>query len=248
MSLVGKLALVTGGASGIGRATCRIFSKEGASVIVADRDPKGIKDTLDIINDKSKEKHLGVELDVTKSTSINNTLEKSLEKFSKPPSIIVNCAGITRDNFILKLSEEDFDQVINVNLKGTFLIIKTFANAIVEHGIQSGSIINISSIVGKYGNIGQSNYTASKAGVELLTKTASKEFAKLGIRVNAVFPGMIKTNMIQSVPDKVKDRFRSMIPMGRFGEPEEIAEAITFLASDKSSYITGASIFVTGGF
>ncbi|CAG9859295.1 unnamed protein product [Phyllotreta striolata] len=248
MSLVGKLAFVTGGGQGIGRATCRILSREGASVVVGDKVPSTVEETLKTINKEQKGEHLGVELDVGKAQSINNALKKVVEKYSKPPTVIVNCAGITRDNFILKLSEEDFDEVLNINLKGTFLVMKTFTNAMVEHGLTNGSIVNISSIVGKYGNIGQSNYSASKAGVELLTKTASKEFGKMGIRVNTIFPGMIKTRMIETVPDKVKAQFKSMIPLGRFGEPEEIAEVIAFLASDKSSFITGASINVTGGF
>ncbi|CAG9839526.1 unnamed protein product [Diabrotica balteata] len=248
MSLAGRLAFVTGAGSGIGRATCKIFSREGASVVVADKVPKTVEETLNIINQNGQNQHLGVELDVGSSDSVGNALKKTLEKYSKPPTVIVNCAGITRDNFLLKLSEKDFDEVLDINLKGTFLIMKTFANSIVQHGLKNASIVNISSIVGKYGNIGQANYTASKAGVELLTKTASKEFGQLGIRVNTIFPGMIKTRMIETVPDKVQDRFRAMIPMARFGEPEEIAEVITFLASDKSSYVTGASIHVTGGF
>ncbi|XP_028133792.2 estradiol 17-beta-dehydrogenase 8 [Diabrotica virgifera virgifera] len=248
MSLAGRLAFVTGAGSGIGRATCKLFSREGASVVVADKVPKTVEETLNIINQIGQNQHLGVELDVSSSDSVGNALKKTLEKYSKPPTVIVNCAGITRDNFLLKMSEKDFEEVLDINLKGTFLVMKAFANSIVEHGLKNASIVNISSIVGKYGNIGQANYTASKAGVELLSKTASKEFGQFGIRVNTIFPGMIKTRMIETVPDKVQDRFRAMIPMSRFGEPEEIAEVITFLATDKSSYVTGASIHVTGGF
>ncbi|CAH1175645.1 unnamed protein product [Phaedon cochleariae] len=247
-SLIGRLALVTGGGSGIGQATCRILAREGASIIVADRASKNVQKTLQSIQSDTTQNHLGLEMDVAKATSVEDALKNTLEKYAKPPSIIVNCAGITRDNFLLKLSEEDFDEVINVNLKGTFLVTKIFTNSIVQNGINNASIINIGSIVGDYGNLGQTNYSASKAGVELLTRTASKELGNLGIRVNVILPGMIRTPMIDAVPPKVQEKFKELIPMKRFGNAEEIAEVIAFLASDKSSYMNGATIKVTGGF
>ncbi|CAH0548705.1 unnamed protein product [Brassicogethes aeneus] len=247
MSLIGKLAFVTGAGSGIGRETCKILAREGANVVAADKFLKNASDTAENLPKKADQSHTSVELDVTKKTSVQYTLKKTLEIYGKPPSIIVNSAGITKDNFVLKLSEEDFQDVIDVNLKGTFLVIQTFCNAITENKLKNASVINIASIVGKYGNIGQSNYCASKAGVELLTKSSAKELGQFGIRVNAILPGIIDTAMIQTVPDKVKQKFKSVISLGRFGQPQEIGEVIAFLASDKSSYISGASIEVTGG-
>ncbi|VEN45186.1 unnamed protein product [Callosobruchus maculatus] len=237
-----------GGGSGIGRATCKILAREGASVVVADKNLQNVQDTVKSMPKAADQDHLGVELEVSEIKTIKNSLNKVLEKYKRPPTIIVNSAGITRDNFLLKLSEQDFDEVLDVNLKGTFLVIQTFVNSMLAHNLPSASIINIASIVGKYGNLGQANYCASKAGVELLTKTAAKELGKMNIRVNCVLPGMILTPMLEAVPDKVKEKFTKMIPMSRFGKPEEVAEVIAFLASEKSSYINGASIEVTGGF
>lgn len=159
-------------------------------------------------------------MDVSSQESISNTLGEIISKYKKPPSIIVNSAGITRDNFILKMSESDFDAVINVNLKGTFLVMQNFAKAMVEHDITAGSIINLASIVGKTGNIGQANYASSKAGVESMTRVASKEFGKFNIRVNAVLPGFIQTPMTDIVPEKVKQMVTSMCALKRFGQPE----------------------------
>lgn len=198
------------------------------------------------------------------------------------PTIVVNAAGITRDNFILKLDEQSFDDVIRTNIKvscwsfcvftlqccnfylflsffffpvsyfighqGSFLIMQEFANAIVERNLSNSSIINLGSIIGKVGNIGQVNYAASKAGVEAMTKTAAKEFGKFGIRANCILPGFIDTPMTETVPQKVRDIMMMQCPLRRFGRPEEVAEVISFLASDRSSYINGASIEVTGGF
>ncbi|RZB40632.1 estradiol 17-beta-dehydrogenase 8 [Asbolus verrucosus] len=247
-SLIGKLAFVTGAGSGIGRAACKVLAREGASIIAADRNLNSAQETVSNISKESNQNHTSLNINVGDQTSITTALNKILEQHKKPPSIIVNSAGITRDNFLLKLSSDDFDEVININLKGTFMIIQTFSNAIIEHGVQGGSIINIASTSGKYGNVGQANYSASKAGVEGLTRTAAKEFGKFGIRVNCVLPGMIATPMTNAVPGKVKEKFVKVIPLGRFGKPEEVAEVITFLASDKSSYVHGASIDISGGF
>ncbi|KAJ8919088.1 hypothetical protein NQ315_012073 [Exocentrus adspersus] len=205
MALVGRLAFVTGAGSGIGRATCQALARDGASVVAADRNLKNAEETVTLLKE-FKENHVSLHLDVGDSSSVNNNLDKILSKYKRPPTIIVNCAGITRDNFVLKLSEEDFDEVLKINLKGTFLVVKQFAQAIVEHGINNASIINVASIVGKYGNIGQANYSASKAGVERLTRTASLELGDKGIRVNAVLPGMIATPMLAAVPEKSNNK------------------------------------------
>lgn len=246
MALAGKTAFITGAGSGIGRAACQILARDGANIIAADKNLKAAQDTIEMLKIPNLN-NASISLDVADLNSIKSALTESLEKYQKPPNIIVNCAGITRDNFLLKMSEANFQEVLDINLKGTFLVMQTFSNAILEHQLKDASIINIASIVGKYGNIGQANYCASKAGVELLTKTAAKELGRQGIRVNAILPGFIKTPMTDIVPDKVKDKFCKEIPLARFGFPEEIAEVISFLASDKSSYINGASIEVTGG-
>ncbi|XP_048345477.1 (3R)-3-hydroxyacyl-CoA dehydrogenase isoform X3 [Sphaerodactylus townsendi] len=167
--------------------------------------------------------------------------------YSRPATICVNCAGITTDEFLLKQTEEAFDAVLRVNLKGTFLVTQAVAQALVASGAPGGSIINMGSIVGKVGNLGQVNYAASKAGVEALTKTAAKELARYGIRCNTVLPGFVRSPMTDKVPQKVLDKFAAMVPLGRLGEPEDVADVCAFLASDESRYITGASVEVTGG-
>lgn len=164
-----------GGGSGIGKSACRILAKQGASVIVADKNLSSAEET---VSELFGSNHLPLEIDVSNSTSVNNAFENTIKKFTKPPSILVNSAGITRENFILKMSENDFDSVINVNLKGTFLVTKTGVNLMVESKIKNGSVVNISSIIGKVGNRGQANYAASKAGVIAFTKTAAMEFGR----------------------------------------------------------------------
>ncbi|XP_023315553.1 estradiol 17-beta-dehydrogenase 8 isoform X2 [Trichogramma pretiosum] len=196
---------------------------------------------------------LPVELDVRSRASVELALARGREHYGATPSLVVNSAGVTRDNFLLKMSEAEFDEVLGVNLRGTFLVTKCAAQAMIQAAETEdtqgggGSIVNIASIIGKTGNIGQSNYAASKAGVEAFTKSAAAEFGQFGIRVNAVLPGFIETPMTDKVPDKVKQMFIKRIPLKRMGKAEEVAEVILFLASNKSSYINGASIEVTGG-
>lgn len=234
---------MSGAGSGIGRSVCNILSRDGATVIAVDRNLEAAKQTADTIGQQGH----AIEIDVTSRDSITAGLSEIVTKYNKPPSVIINAAGIIRDNFLLKLSDVEFDDVINVNLKGTFLVMQQFANAMIEHNISDGSIVNLSSIIGKIGNIGQANYAASKAGVEAMTRTAAKEFGKFRIRVNCILPGFIETPMTASVPQKVKDIMVLQCAMRRFGKPEEVAEVVAFLASNKSSYVNGASIEVTGG-
>ncbi|XP_014369497.2 estradiol 17-beta-dehydrogenase 8 [Papilio machaon] len=248
----GRLALVTGAGSGIGRAACQVLSREGATVIAADKNYEAALETIKkhsalASGSNAVGDHSAVELDVSSSKSISELLSKLQRQYKAPPTIIINSAGISRDNWMLKLSEDDFDRVLDVNLKGTFLIMQTFAKALTEASLP-GSIVNISSIVAKYGNIGTSNYTASKAGVIGMTKSAAKELGKFNIRVNAILPGYIDTPMAATIPDKVMKNFLKRTPLGRLGDPIEIAEVITFLSSDKSSFVTGATVDVTGGF
>lgn len=188
-----------------------------------------------------------LEIDVSSMESVSNAVAKTCSQFKMAPSIVVNSAGITRDGYLLKMRESDYDDVYSVNLKGTFMVTQQFAKAMIEHKTTGGSIVNISSIVAKMNNIGQANYAATKAGVISFTEVASKEFGKFGIRVNAILPGYINTPMVSVVPDKIKEQVVARCPLGRLGDPSEIAEVIAFLASDKSSYINGAAIEVTGG-
>ncbi|XP_034963759.1 (3R)-3-hydroxyacyl-CoA dehydrogenase isoform X1 [Zootoca vivipara] len=244
LRLRGTLALVTGGGSGIGRAICARFAREGAQVAIADCDEAGAAQTLRGLQAGD---HQVLCVDVGCSKSVADLVAQIQARFSRPANVCVNCAGITMDEFLLKQTEEAFDAVLRVNLKGTFLVTQAVAKALVASGASGGSIINLGSIVGKVGNLGQVNYAASKAGVEALSKTVAKELARYGIRCNTVLPGFVHSPMTDKVPQKVLDKFASMVPLGRLGEPEEVAEVCAFLASDDSRYITGASLEVTGG-
>ncbi|XP_066917130.1 3-oxoacyl-[acyl-carrier-protein] reductase FabG-like isoform X1 [Clytia hemisphaerica] len=266
-ALAGKISLVTGAATGIGRAVCELFAKEGATVIGV-----GLQNISPVIENLPKNTnlpHLALECDVSSEESIKQTFAEILKEYNQTPTIAVNSAGITKDSFLIKQSEKDFDDVINVNLKGTFFITKHLCGYLIKNKVSGGSIVNIASIVGKVGciqfhvrvpcaggmsqwsektgNIGQANYTASKAGVVGLTKTTALELARFNVRCNAVLPGFITTAMTDKVPQPVRDQVCKMIPMQTFGQPQDIAEACLFLASDKSRYITGTTLEVAGG-
>ncbi|XP_035796424.1 estradiol 17-beta-dehydrogenase 8-like [Anopheles albimanus] len=243
--LAGKLALVTGAGSGIGRATSRLLSRDGAIVIAVDRNGQAAQETIANLTAPGVD-HAAFEMDVSSGDSIDGVLGSVLERYKRPPTVVVNSAGITRDNFLLKMPEADFEAVIDVNLKGTWLMLQRFGRAMIDHGLP-GSMVNVSSIVARTGNIGQSNYSPSKAGVEAMTKVVAREFGRYNIRVNAVVPGFIHTPMTDTVPQKVKDMIIMQCALRRFGQPEEIAEVAAFLASDRSSYVNGTSIEVTGG-
>lgn len=241
----GKLAMVTGGGSGIGRAVCRVLAREGARVVAADLNPDAAQQTVDMLINPNN--HLAVSMNVVEKASIASAIRTSVEKYSTPPSLVANAAGITRDNFLLQMEENTFMEVLDVNVKGSFLVTQLVAGQLVEHGLKDGAIVNLSSIIGKTGNLGQCNYAASKAAVNGFTKTAARELAKLGIRVNSVLPGFTRTPMTETVPDKVIEKLLKLIPLHRVAEPEEIAEVVAFLLSDKSSYMTGTCVEVTGG-
>eukprot|EP00088_Acartia_fossae_P064090 TRINITY_DN7873_c0_g1_i2.p1 TRINITY_DN7873_c0_g1~~TRINITY_DN7873_c0_g1_i2.p1 ORF type:complete len:247 (-),score=43.31 TRINITY_DN7873_c0_g1_i2:197-937(-) len=243
MGLTGKLALVTGAGSGIGRAVCQVLARENARVIASDINLAACHETIKLIK---QNEHLAVESDVSKSESVKSAFTKIQDEYLRSPDIVINSAGITKDGWLLRMKEKDFDQVIDINLKGTFLVSQTAA-ALMKEGNIKGSIVNIASIVGKTGNMGQANYSASKAGVIGFTKTAAKELGQFGIRVNVILPGFIKTPMTDVVPDKIKAQLIPRIPLGRLGDPTEIAEVAAFLASEKSSLMTGAILEVTGG-
>ncbi|XP_037330453.1 estradiol 17-beta-dehydrogenase 8 isoform X3 [Pungitius pungitius] len=191
--------------------------------------------------------HMAAAVDVSSKESVKKLLTSVQTRFFQPPSVCVNAAGITQDDFLLNMEEEHFDKVLLVNLKGSFLVLQAVAQALVACGAPKGSIVTVGSIVGKVGNIGQANYSASKAGVEGLTRTAAKELSRFGIRCNCVLPGFISTPMTDKVPERVISKMELLVPLGRMGEPAEVADVCAFLASDDSGYITGASVEVTGG-
>lgn len=211
------LISASGAGSGIGRVTSKLLSRDGAIVIAVDRNGKAAEETIQALNNQSE--NSAFEIDVSSSDSVSKVLDATLEKYKRPPTIVVNSAGITRDNFMLKMSESDFEAVIDVNLKGTWLMLKQFGKAMVDAQV-SGSMVNVSSIVARSGNIGQSNYSPSKAGVEAMTKVVAKEFGRYNIRVNAVVPGFIETPMTDSLPQKIKDMVVMQCALRRFGKPD----------------------------
>jgi 3-oxoacyl-[acyl-carrier protein] reductase len=242
--LDGKAAVVTGGAQGIGLAIAQRLGKEGAAVVVADIDEGRSGEAAATIADAGG-KAIGVACDVTSPEQVEALVERCEAEFGSI-DVMVNNAGITRDATMRKMSVEDFDAVVAVHLKGTWLGTKAASLAMREQD-GGGSIVNISSISGKVGNIGQSNYSAAKAGIVGLTKAAAKEVALAGVRVNAIQPGLIKTAMTEAMPAEIFAQREKEVPMGRAGEPDEIAKTVLFLASDLSSYITGIVVEVAGG-
>ncbi|GAB1868858.1 Estradiol 17-beta-dehydrogenase 8 [Camponotus japonicus] len=243
--VAGKLALVTGAGSGIGREVCRVLVREGANVVAADQNIKTAQETVATLEGTE---HIALHINVEDRNSVETAFKDVVKQFSKPPTIIVNSAGIAREIFLMNLDDSNFDDFINVNLKGTFLVTQTAVKGMIEgNTTENSSIINISSIFAKRSYVGYSTYSASKAGVIAMTKSASLEFGQFGIRVNAVLPGFIITPMTAHISDEDREMFIKNIPLQRLGKPEELAEVIVFLASDRSSYINGASIEVTGG-
>ena len=242
--LEGKIALVTGGGRGIGAAIARKLAEEGAAVIINySHSEAAAKEVADEIMEKGGQAET-VGCDVSDMKAVDAMI-KSIIKEHGRLDILVNNAGITRDNLMMRMSEEEFDDVIRTNLKGCFCCIKSVSRYMLKQ--RSGRIINISSVVGLHGNGGQANYAASKAGIIGLTKSAAKELASRGITVNAIAPGFIKTDMTDVLPEEVKNKMLSDIPLGSFGETEDIAGTVLFLSLDDARYITGQVISVDGG-
>lgn len=243
MRLKDKVALITGSAQGIGREIALVFAREGADVVISDINfEKAAKTSAEIA--ALGRKSLGLELDVTAYAKVEEAVNKILDKFGKV-DILVNNAGITKDGLLLRMSEADWDAVINVNLKGTFNCTKAVSKLMIKQ--HSGRIINIASIIGIIGNPGQANYSASKAGIIALTKTAAKELASRNINVNAVAPGYIQTEMTAKLPEELKQKMLALIPLNKLGSPADVANVCLFLASEESGYITGQTIVVDGG-
>ena len=242
--LKGKCAVITGASRGIGKCIAKKFAKEGANVVINYRNNEEealkVKQELEDLGSQV----LVVKADVSELEQAENLIKEAEKEFGRV-DILVNNAGITKDNLIIRMKEEDFDSVINVNLKGTFNTIRFASRTMVKQ--RKGKIINISSVSGVTGNAGQANYSASKAGVIGLTKSAARELASRGITVNAIAPGFINTEMTEVLSEKVKEGATAQIPLGKFGETEDIANAAAFLASDEARYITGQTLHVDGG-
>jgi 3-oxoacyl-[acyl-carrier protein] reductase len=243
LRLENKVAVVTGGAKGIGRATVEKFLKEGAKVIIADIDEANGKAAFDALKDESKSVDF-IKVDVSDRKSVENLFNMVKVRFGRC-DILVNNAGILMDSTLKKMEEDAFDKVIDINLKGVYLCTKAVSEIMREQ--ESGVILNAASVVAHYGNFGQTNYVASKAGLIGMSRVWTRELGKAGIRVNAVAPGFIKTEMTEGIPEKVVDMLSAKVPIGRWGDAVEVANVYCFLASDEASYINGAVINVDGG-
>ncbi|RMG94257.1 MAG: 3-oxoacyl-ACP reductase FabG [Candidatus Dadabacteria bacterium] len=240
MELEGKVAIVTGSTRGIGRAVAERLSRDGARVLVTGRDPEAAARVAEALPAEA----LGAGLDVSDPASVEAAVSRALDAWGRI-DILVNNAGITRDNLALRLKLEDWRAVIDTNLTGAFLCAKACLKPMVR--ARSGAIVNISSVVGALGNAGQPNYCAAKAGLEGLTRSLAREYANRGVRVNAVAPGYIATDMTAELPEAVREGLLAQVPLARLGRPEDVAEAVAFLASDRAAYITGQVLHVNGG-
>jgi 3-oxoacyl-[acyl-carrier protein] reductase len=244
VKLKDKVALVTGGSGAIGRSICLAFAEEGAQLVV---NYSRSKDKAEAVVARIKDmggEAISCQADVAREEKVSAMFQKIIDTFSRL-DILVNNAGIVKDSLLVRMSGEDWDKVLNINLKGAFNCLKLAAKIMMKQ--RSGRIINISSIVGERGNPGQANYSSAKAGMIGLTKTAAQELAKRGITVNAIAPGYIISDMTAGLPDKVKEMMLNSIPLGRYGNPKDVANLALFLASEEASYITGQTINVDGG-
>lgn len=243
MRLQNKVAIITGGAGGIGKETAFLFASHGARLLLADYDETAGLQTLAELRAQGAEAEF-VKADVSSQSDVQNMVRTAVDRFSRI-DILVNNAGITRDGFLVKMDPEQWNQVISINLTGVFLCTQAAASVMLEQG--EGVILNAASVVGIYGNIGQTNYAATKSGVIGMTKTWGKELGPKGIRVNAVAPGFIVTGMTDKVPGKILDQMQEKTPLRRLGQPSDIANAYLFLASDEASFINGTVLSVDGG-
>lgn len=243
MRLKDKVGIITGAARGIGQATALKFAAEGAKVVVCDIDTAAIEETVQAIRQSGAEA-IGCRVDVTRKDEVESMVKAAMDKWGRI-DVLVNNAGIIQDGQLHKMTDEQFDRVININLKGTYLCARAVVDIMIAQ--KCGVIINASSIVGIYGNFGQTNYAATKFGVIGMMKSWAKELGRKGIRTAAVCPGFIATPILAPMPEKVIKAMEEKVPLGRLGKPEEIANVYAFLASDEASYINGAVIEVSGG-
>ena len=239
-----KVAIVTGASRGIGYEIARVFAREGAQLVITARNEDALKAlSAEIVREGGSEP-MCVVLDVKNSDKVDEMVDKTLDKFGRV-DILVNNAGITRDGLILRMSDEDWSEVLNTNLQGTFFCLRAVAKPMMKQ--RSGRIINMASVIGLIGNAGQANYAASKAGIIALTKSAAKELGSRNILINAIAPGFIDTEMTQVLSDNVKSAILKSIPVGVLGQPSDVAHAALFLASEESKFITGQVLTVDGG-
>lgn len=243
MALEGKVAIVTGAAQGIGRAIAETLARHGADIVVADLDPGRSQEAVTAITQLGR-KALNVKVNVADWNDAKAMVDQVLKEWGKV-DILVNNAGITRDGLLIRMKEEDWNLVLQVNLNGTFHCTKAVLQPMTKQ--RYGRIVNIASIVGAMGNVGQANYAASKAAVIGFTKTVAREYASRLVTVNAVAPGFIDTAMTHGLPADVKETLQKQIPLGRLGQPADVAEAVRFLASEEAGYITGQVLHVNGG-
>lgn len=243
MILKDKVAMITGGARGIGRQIALVFAGEGCSLSLCDISPDLLATTQKDMDALGHQCITGV-VDVTKSDQVDSFVQKTLDKFGKI-DILVNNAGITKDGLLVRMSEADWDAVLDVNLKGAFLCAKAVSKVMMKQG--GGRIVNMASIIGIVGNAGQANYAASKGGLIALTKSIAKELASRNVRANAIAPGFIQTDMTAKLPENMKSELLKTIPMSKLGTADDVANLALFLVSDDSAYITGQVITVDGG-
>lgn len=243
MRLKGKVAIITGAARGIGQATAVKFAREGAHVVVCDLKPEWLEESVALCKNEGTDA-IGCAVDVRDMKSLETMVAATMAKWGRI-DCLVNNAGIVADAQLKNMTEEQFDNVIDINLKGVYNCTKAVVNTMLAQ--QSGVILNASSIVGLYGNFGQTNYAASKFAVIGMMKTWARELGRKGIRANAICPGFIATSILTTIPDKVLKALEEKVPLGRLGKPEEVANTFAWLASDEASYINGAVIEVSGG-
>lgn len=243
INLEGKVAVVTGASRGIGQAIAYKLAEQGAQLALCSRSEASLAETLSTLTERGV-KVKGFAVDVSAADSVKGMVDEVVKEFGQV-DILVNNAGITRDGLLMRMSDEDWDMVIDTNLRSAFYFARALARPMMKK--KTGSIINIASVVGLMGNPGQANYSASKGGLIALTKSLAKELASRNIRANAVAPGFIETSMTDELTDEARQNLLNLIPMAKFGSPEEIANVVAFLASDDSSYITGQVLSVCGG-